>query len=118
MVNFSKVTRGIANYIDREIMPSIPSGTFKKVAIGAYISLVMRNAENSILPLLSSAAASMTGVIEKNGDIDIDTLAEAIKQSMPTDGFPLDVNVLGLQLGKITFSRSDIDTIANYIKSA
>ena len=118
MVNFNKVTRGLANYIDREIMPSIPSGTVKKVAIGAYVALVMRNAERSIIPLFSSTIASMTGVVEKNGDIDIDTLAEAIKQSMPQEGLPIDINILGLQLGKIAFNKSDIDTITNYIKSA
>ena len=110
MKSIYHIEKGIANYIDNEIMAKFPSGTWQKVAIGALVGIAVHKYANV---LADNRALKTMGIVE--GDMaDIESYAEQLKRTMPGGGVTIDVPMLGT----ITLTAPDIDVIVNYINNA
>ena len=109
MVSIQQVKRGIAAFIDNEIMPGIPNGA-KKILIGTYISLALKNLDKGI----GAPAIAFLGIAE-NGNVDIDTVIEQMKNNIPLEGMKVDLTVMGMNFGDIKFHKDDADRLKNYI---
>lgn len=117
MVTIQQVRNGLAAYVDREIMPNLPVGTGKRLLVGTYLALAIKNIEKSILAANGqiNPLVSFLGVIDENHNVDIDSVLEELKKNIPDEGIKMDISAVGMKLGDITFHRADIDSLRNYI---
>jgi len=110
MKSIHHIEKGIANYIDNEIMAKFPNGTWQKVAISSIVALAVHKYAKV---LADNRALKTMGIVE--GDMaDIEAYAEQLKRTMPGGGVTIDVPMLGA----ITLTAPDIDVIVNYINNA
>lgn len=114
MVTIDKVKRGIINYADAEILSRIPGG-LKKVMIGAGLTLYINNLEQIVMEQKDTALVAGLGIFQTDGAIDIDRIADAIKNYVPSEGMPISIDLLGINM---TLHKSDIDNIRYHINNA
>jgi hypothetical protein len=117
MVNAAQIKRGLGSFISREILPNIPGGTLKRVAVGTVMDLFLDNIEKSLADK-DSALYGMLGIGDDSGNVDIHKLAETIKANMTDDGMRIDLNVWGFKLGDMTLHRGDVDNLVRHITNA
>ena len=118
MVNVSQVKRGLANFVDAEILPKIPVGSLKRTLIGAGMGLYISNIEKAIAGASSSPYIAALGIVDESGNIDIDKLAEEIKKNMTPEGIRINLDVMGFHLGDMTLNKSDVEVLRVHIVNA
>ena len=109
MVTMEKVQRGLAAFIDRELIPSL-SG-WDKVLVGGGAGLAVAKLPQMIAqyPIVATL-----GVYDKeNNQVDIDTLYNAIVPYIGTEALPIKIPMLGIT---VRMGRKEIDTLYKYIK--
>ena len=107
MVSKEQIEKGIAKYLDTELMPQIHTEPWKQLVIGASVSILVKRIGTVIDTAKDNKALSALGIIDNSGDFDIDIIAQEFKSKMPREGIKVDVPVLG----SITFHDSDIDIL-------
>lgn len=112
-MNYSieQIKRGVAAYLDNEFMPMFDEGSIKKVIAGAAISLAITRYSAMADLLLDNQFVKALGVVDENRNVDVDTLAVALKQNMPKDGVKVDVP----SMGAVRLKGDDIDKLKQYI---
>lgn len=115
MVNSNQIKRGLANFIDSEIMNKIPGGSIKRTLIGTMMGLYINNLEKTIKGMAANPFVSALGLQDESGNINIDVLAEELKKNMPQEGVKVDLDLLGFHFGDMVLRRGDIDTLRQRI---
>jgi hypothetical protein len=103
------VQRGLAAFIDRELIPSL-SG-WDKVLVGGGAGLAVAKLPQMIAqyPIVATL-----GVYDKeNNQVDIDALYQAIVPYIGTEALPVKIPMLGIT---VKMGRQEIDTLYKYIK--
>jgi hypothetical protein len=116
MVTIEQVKRGLANFVDREIMPHVPGGTLKKTLVGTVIGLYLGNLDKALAN--GGGLISALGITDAENRIDIDKLADEVKKNMSDEGIRVDLDIMGIHLGDMTLRRSDIDVLRSHIVNA
>ena len=116
MATTNQIKRGLANYADSEILPKIPGGSFKKIAIGTALGLMLDNVDH-MFGSEDSMLVSLLGIKDRD-EIDVHKIADHLKANMPEEGIKVDLKVMGMHLGDMILYRRDIDDILRYIASA
>ena len=116
MATTAQIKRGLGTYIDSEILPKIPGGTFKKIAVGTALGLFLDNVDK-MFEGEDGMLVSLLGIRDRD-EIDIHKIAEHLKANMPEEGIRTDLKVLGVRFGDMTLYRRDIDDIVRHIVSA
>ena len=111
MVTIDQLKNGIAAYLDREFLPKLPYTPSKKFAVGVALGLFIKRFDNIYLAYRDNPVIKMLGVIDDNGSIDIDILAEVIKERLGDKGFEFAIPVIG----PITIEQADVDNLYGYI---
>lgn len=111
MVSIDKIEQGIAAYLDGELMPQLPNSGFEKVLAGTAISLFIRRSGKIIERYKDNKAVQMLGIMDADGNVDVDVLAEELKKNFPKDGMKLDIPIIGA----MTFHKEDVDKLHEYI---
>lgn len=111
MVTIDKIEKGVAAYLDSELMPQLPETGIQKVIVGAAMSILIRRFGTILESYKDNQLVKALGVMDSDGGVDIDILAEELKNNMPKEGVKVDVPVIGA----ITFKKSDIDKLYEYI---
>lgn len=114
MVSIEQIETGVAKYIDAELAPNIPTdtpnGPLKKlVAVSGAIYAV----RNGLRNLAGNKTLSVMGAVDEKGNLDVDGLAEVVKEHIPAKG--LKVSVPFLPDMALTFHAADVDTLHKYI---
>ena len=111
MYSTEQIVNGIINYADSEVMHKLP--TTGKWVIGTAIGIASNKASKIIDNLKSNPIVVALDIIDENGNIDVDTVLQAMKQSADHYG---NVSLEVPMVGKLTFSSSDIDMLKSYIQ--
>lgn len=111
MVSVDKIGQGVANYLDAELMPKLKTNGFEKVLIGTAASIAIRKSSSIVEGFKDNKIVQMLGIMDGDGNIDVDMLVEEIKKNVPREGFNVDVPLIGT----LTFKKDDIDKIHDYI---
>lgn len=111
MVPISKIERGVANYLDAELMPQLQGNNLEKVLIGTAASLFIRKSGKIVEGYKDNKLVKMLGIMDDNGNVDVDVLAEELKNNITKEGIVIDVPVVGT----LTFHKDDIDKLYDYI---
>lgn len=105
-----QVMTGIINYADSEIMGKLP--TSGKWIMGTAIGLATTKTNNIVDALRENAIAKMLGIIDDNGNVDVDALIGAMRQAADKYGkVSFDIPMIGT----MTFSASDVDRLRTFI---
>ena len=111
MVSMDKVQRGMAAFIDRELIPSLTGWDKVLVGGGAGVLVAKLPKVMDMYPLISAL-----DIYDKTSNqVDIDTLYNAVTPYMGSDTLPLKIPYLGIT---IKVGRPQVDVLYRYIKEA
>lgn len=110
MISLDQFKYGLVKYIDNDILPHL-SG-IQQLAVSTYAALAMLNLENTIIQNKDKLAINMLGVIDENGQIDIEKIYSSMRPQFDNGQkysvtFPL--------MGEVMFSQSDLEKLYRYM---
>lgn len=111
MVTFDQIERGVAAYLDNELMPMIPEQGFQKIIAGTAISLMIKKTSGKFEMFRENQFVKMMGVIDESGNVDVETLKDELKKQVPDAGVKVEVPMIGM----LTFHKTDVDKLYSYI---
>lgn len=111
MIKYDKVQAGIAKYLDAELITKLDEDSVQKVLVGVAISLYIKKFSNLIAMAQDKPAIKMLDIIDDKGNIDIDTIKKELEKQIPDTGIKVDLPLIGT----MTFHKSDIATLYEYI---
>lgn len=110
--SIDQIKKGVAAYLDTEMMPLIDNG-FKRVMVGAAASIAITKYADLIPALRENKYVAALEVIDEDNNVDVETLYQAVQGQMPTDGFTVDIPVVGT----MRFKPMDIEKLYKTIQS-
>lgn len=111
MVSVDKIEKGIAGYLDDELMSQFRGSSVERVVAGTAVSLMLRKTGTIIEGYRDNPTVKMLGIMDNDGNVDVDTIAEELKKNIGKDGMKVDVPIFGT----MTFHKSDVDKLRDYI---
>ena len=112
MVTIDQAMRGVAQYADNEIIPHLPTG--KGIGAGIALALIMDGGKVQLLKLRENPAVQMMGIMDADGNIDLDRLYNAARTRVDGKKIPLTIPVIG----ELRFDVNDVDRLYKYIQEA
>ena len=112
MVTIDQAMRGAAKFADNEIIPHLPTG--KGIGAGIALALIMDGGKSRILALKDHPAVQMMGIMDAEGNIDLDRLYNAARPRFDGQKLPVTVPIIG----ELRFDVSDLDKLYRYIQEA
>jgi hypothetical protein len=112
MVSIESVERGLARYIDKEIMPAIKTDGVKGFAIGTAASLLVKRGGNLLRAYAQNPMLQQMGLVTADGAIDLDAIRDAAKQNIPQSGMAVDLP-MGISL---RINTADVDSLYKAIR--
>ena len=116
MATIEQIKRGFASYLDAEVLPHLPGGTVRRVVIGTAAAMLVNNMGKTLAEAVANPALHTIGIVTEDGGIDVDALADALRQNITDEGMRLNLDVMGFHLGDMTFKREDVDRLREHIK--
>lgn len=111
MVSIDQIQKGIASYLDAELMPKLPQTGLERILIGTGASLLVKRNINKLDMLRQNPIIAAMGIFDDEGNVDIETLRDEVKKQMTDEGIKYEAPIIGT----LTFHKSDIDTLYNHI---
>lgn len=108
MKTVDQISRGVANFFDEEVRPSLSGG--KAILYGIAVGRIAANAPQLIEQY--SAVLTPLGIL-KDGEIDAEGLAAELKNQMQRSGGVLTMPVLG---DVFSFHQADVDALMRCIE--
>lgn len=111
MVSMEKVQKGIAVFIDQELIPSLTG--WDKILVGGSAGVAVAKLPKIIeqYPIISAL-----DIYDKNNNqMDIDTLYQSVLPYLGSELLPLRIPVLGITM---KVGKQQIDALYRYIKEA
>ena len=112
MVTIDQAMRGLAQYADNEIIPHLPTG--KGIGAGIALALIMDGGKSRILALKDHPAVQMMGIMDAEGNIDLERLYNAARPKVDGQKVPLTIPIIG----ELRFDVGDLDKLYRYIQEA
>lgn len=112
MVSIDAVEKGMALYLDRELLPNLPRDGIKGFGIGVAATLAVKRGGNILRELSQNKVIQSMGLVSPDGAVDLDILREACINNIPSTGLPLELP-MGISL---RLTDKDIDMMYRYIK--
>ena len=112
MVHVSKVVKGLAAYVDTEIVSKM-RGSLKAWGFGAVSALVLSKASTMITALSENPIMKAFGIIDGE-QIDIDSLYQTIRAQAEKSEAVVDLSIFGT----LKLNVSDVDRIYRLIQEA
>lgn len=110
-ISFENVELGIAEYLDKELLSQYPNNSYHRVLIGMGLSLVLKQKLNDIRELLQNDTVKSVGIVDADGNIDVDLLRDTLKEQMTNEGIRYENKFIGA----ITFTKEDVDVLYKYL---
>lgn len=111
MVTTAQIEQGLAKWLDTELMPQLPMEGWKRVVAGAAMGVIVKRS-GQMLDSLAQSPLFTALEVSKNGEIDIDIIAEELQKATPEKGFVIDLPLIG----SMTIHRQDIDNLHRIIR--
>lgn len=114
MTPFAQIQKGVAAYLDNEVMPMFKDDGWKRVAAGAAIALAIQRSDKFLPIITTNQFVKSMELADDEGNIDIESLIPLVKGQL--DKEPLSVNVP--MIGNLIFRPADVDKLYDYIRTA
>jgi hypothetical protein len=115
MVHKSSFIPGLSKFIDETILSHYPSNSMKRILMAGAVSLYLKQNENIVDTLASNPLFTGLGVVGTEGNINIESLRDALKSEIKKAGF---MRLTIPFVGDIDFTPEDVDTLYKFISEA
>ena len=112
MVSIDSVERGLARYIDKEILPAIKTDGVKGFAVGAAASLLVKRGGNLLRWYVQNPMLQQMGLVTADGAVDLDALRDAARDNIPVGGLLVELP-MGISL---RINTADVDSLYKAIR--
>ena len=112
MASMKTIEKGLARFVDYEIMSNVPNGSWQKLVAGTAVALGIKNLGTTLMGYKDNPLIKMLGLWDEHGEIDIDSVAEALKSNIGESGMRIEIPLIGY----VTFHTDDVDTLKRYIR--
>lgn len=112
MVSIDSVERGIAKYIDEQLMPNLPRDGVKGFGIGVAASLLVKRGGNLLREYAKTPWLQQMELVTADGSVDLDAIRDAAKANIPATGVAIELP-MGICL-RVT--AADVDALYNSIR--
>jgi hypothetical protein len=109
MIPYNQVVNGVTRYIDSEIVPKVNG--FSKLAVAVVLAGAVKNAGNTVEQIKTMPIIKMTGLIDEENMVDIETIYEELKKQLSIE--PMRIELPGI--GAVTFTHDDVDKLYSHI---
>lgn len=114
MVTIAQVQTGVARFVDTEIVPRL--SVVEKVIVGGGAGLMTAKLPELIKGYSDNKFVALLALYDlEHGEIDIESLYNAIKPYIGADPIPVTIPFVGL---KLKFTQREIDALYKYIMEA
>lgn len=110
-MTFEKVLDGAVRFINENVIPGM--NDWQEIAARIAIGRLYENQQSVLTFLQNNGIVRAFGVIDSDGDVDIDRLCTDLKREIQKKK-KIQVAIPGF--GKMSFDASDVDKLYNYIK--
>lgn len=111
MITTIQAKNGLVKYIDNDMLPHLTG--VKKIGLGIYTALAADNLVNAMEKYREHPAVAMLGVVDADGNIDIDRLYQAAAQHFQQgERVSIDIPLIG----PYTVDKSDLESLYRYMK--
>ena len=114
MVSIDKIERGIAAWLDSELLEKMASGTYGKVIAGTAGGIIVKRVGTVIRSYSTNKAAVALGLIDPDGAVDLEIIKDEMIRSMPDQGIQFSPPLIGT----LTFYPKDIQSLYEFIMRA
>ena len=111
MITYNKFISGLTQYIDVEIVGKLVG--YPKWIFGTLAGVALSKATNIFNTLKENEMIKMLEIIDKDDNIDIDTLYTELKKQAHKGAITFDVPMLG----SLTLTETDVDKVFHYMKN-
>jgi hypothetical protein len=112
MVSIESIERGLAKYIDTQIMPAIKTDGIKGFGIGVAASLLVKRGGNLLRTYAQNPMLQQMGLVTADGAVDLEALRDAAKENIPAQGMAIDLPA-GIS---IRITNTDVDDLYRAIR--
>lgn len=116
MITIGNVERGVASYLDEELIPKLPEHGLQKILAGTAVSILIKRSGDAVEMAKENPIIQMMGIFQDSEDgttmVDVDLIRDEVKNQLGNGSVNIDVPVIGT----MTFNASDIDRIYEHIK--
>lgn len=110
MYSYSQVVNGLSKYIDNEIVNKITG--LQRWIIGTGVGVALSKGVNVFNNLKENEIIKMLDIIDKDDNIDIDTIYANLKKEAQKGAVTFNAPVIGA----LTLNETDVDKLYEYIK--
>ena len=108
------VAEGVMMFAEKELLPALEG--WKMWTAGAALLLAKQQATEIMEEFVKSKAAVMLRIANEDGDIDVEAVGRALKQTARSQGsLKLDIPLFDIEF---SISESNVDTLLDYIDKA
>lgn len=112
-----QVLDGTLQFVEHEMLPALTG--WKLIMASAALIQCKKNAEPLLQELADNKAVSMLGIVDGDGNIEVESAVTALKESIRKHGkggkVPLDIPVLNISF---SFTEANVDSLKDYIDKA
>lgn len=112
MVSIDSVERGMAAYIDHELLQKIDTSGIKGFGLGMAATLLIKRGGRLLREYAKLPILQQLGLVSQDGSIDLEALRDAAMSRIPQSGLPIDLP-MGICL-RVT--DADVSAICEYIR--
>jgi hypothetical protein len=110
MIDFEHIEKGVASYIDSNIMNQFPETGWKRIVVAAAVGIGIKKYVNI---LKENELLNKIGLVTPDG-AEIEMYAEQLKKEIPSAGMEVELPLLG----ELILHESDVDEVLKHIHKA
>lgn len=110
MVTYTQLINGLSRYIDAEIINKLTGNS--KLLLGVGVGIALKKGENIYKALQENTIIKMLDLIDKDGNIDIDTIIDELRKQARKQAIEIDIPVVGI----LKLNEEDITKLQNHVK--
>jgi hypothetical protein len=114
MTTIAQAQRGIANFIDREVIPSL--SVMERIVVGTGAGLITARLPEVIKIYANHPLMQAMNVVDvQNGEIDIQAIYDSAIPYIGADQIPVKIPLVGITL---KMGKREFETLYKYIMEA
>lgn len=111
MVSIDQIEQGVVQYAQNEILPNMEETSVQRLVVGVFMGRFIRAQRVELEKMMEQDLVKSLGYFDENKNVDLDALRDEFKAQISAKGVVYEHPVIG----KLTFEKSDIDRIYEYI---
>lgn len=110
MVTYVQLINGLSRYIDNEIINKLTGNS--KILLGIGSGIILKKGENIYKSLRENSVVKMLELIDKDGNIDIETIFEELRKQARKQPIEIDIPIIGI----LKLNEEDIAKLQTFVK--